>query len=123
MIIFININSSDLMPIYNYKVLWFSSNSMCRNKIVKKLAIMDDILNDAVDHLNSIFSIQMIPVILLCLIAQSFATYLMILFFSTKIELRFLGILFSQMLSIHLTVPIVIAIYFGSEVTANVRIE
>lgn len=111
------------MPIFNYKVLWFSTNSLCRIKIVKKLAIMDDILNDAVDHLNSIFSIQMIPVFLLCLIAQSFATYLMFEFFITKIELRFLGILFSQMLSTYLTVPIVIAIYFGSEVTANVRIK
>ena len=111
------------MPIFNYKVFWNTTNSSCRIKIVKKLAIMDDILNDAVDHLNSIFSIQMIPVILLCLIAQSFATYLMFQFFVTRIELSFLGILFSQMLSIYLTLPIVIAIYFGSEVTANVRLK
>lgn len=118
-----NINSRDLMPIYNYQVLWSSTNSLDRNKVVKKLAILDDILNDAVDQVNSIFSIQMIPVFLLCLVAQSFATFLIFKFFSSKIELPFLGIVFSQMMSIYLTVPIVIAIYFGSEVTSNVRFK
>ena len=84
---------------------------------------MNDVLYDAIDHLNSIFSIQMIPVFLLCLIAQSFATYLMFAFFKFEIEFTFLSILFSQMMSIYLTVPVVIAIYFASEVTANVRLK
>lgn len=123
MYVLMNINSRHLMPIYNYQVLWSSTNSLDRIKVVKKLAIMDDILNDAVDQVNSIFSIQMIPVFLLCLVAQSFATFLIFKFFSSKIELPFLGIVFSQMLSVYLTVPIVIAIYFGSEVTSNVRFK
>ena len=68
--------STDLMPIVNYQVFWTAPNSSCRLKTIKRISIMNDILNDAVDNLNSIFSIQMIPVFLLCLIAQSFATYL-----------------------------------------------
>lgn len=99
----------------NYVYFWTETPMAKKSQIARKITILNDLLHDAIENINSIFSIQVVPNYLLILIGDVFVFYSIVLTWKSE---TFSGttIIMFIINNMYQSIPITISIHFGSVV-------
>ncbi|CAO1406641.1 unnamed protein product [Diamesa serratosioi] len=115
----LNKNMSLNFSLNKYRSKW--SHKMVKNQIIviKKTAHLHDLLYDSLTEINSIYSLQIIPILLSILMTQIFTMYTLLLVIRRNLQNNedYMNLVNLLIWSVYQTVPIILAIYQASKTT------
>ena len=99
----------------NNEYFWTETPIARKSQIARKITMLNDLLHDAIENINSIFSIEIVPNYLLILIGDVIVFYSLVLTYKSD---AFSGktLLIFIMNNVYQSIPITISIHFGSVV-------
>ncbi|CAO1441501.1 unnamed protein product [Diamesa tonsa] len=100
------------------KEMWQRVHIENNIKVVKKVAFLHNVLNDAIAEINGIFTIQLLPILILGL------TNSILIFYMTILAIQYNKFTFIILISYHCwnmfqVIPIVVSLHFGSKNVHN----
>lgn len=99
----------------NYEYFWTEAPIAKKSEIVRKITILNNLLHDAIENINSIFSIQCVPNYLLILIGDVLIFYSLALIYKSDAFSSTTVVLFI-INNLYQSIPITISIHFGAVV-------